>query len=77
MPSISDTAYPRLKANPSQKDLEQIFTPTQEEKKFAWEHTSKEIQTVRLLTWLKVFQRLGYFAAANEIPVRIIEYIAG
>jgi hypothetical protein len=76
MPSISDTAYPRLKASPSQKDLEQLFTPSPEERLFAWEHTSEELQTVRLLTWLKVFQRLGYFPSTKEIPLRIIEHVA-
>jgi hypothetical protein len=34
------------------------------------------MQTIRLLTWLKVFQRLGYFPAAEEISFRIIEHIA-
>ena len=31
------------------------------------------MQTIRLLTWLKVFQRLGYFPAAKEISFRIIK----
>lgn len=76
MPSISDTVYPHLKANPSQKELRQLFTPSPEEKLFSWEHTSEPVQTVRLLIWLKVFQRLGYFPAADEIPDRIVEHIA-
>ncbi len=76
MPNISDTAYPRFKANPSQKDLERIFAPTAEEKQFAWAHTNDERQTLRLLVWLKVFQRLGHFPCLSEIPDRIIEYIA-
>lgn len=76
MPNISDTAYPRLKANPTQKDLEQIFTPTPDEKRFAWQRTTSEIQTLRVLVWLKVFQRLGYFPFHDEIPARIIENVA-
>lgn len=76
MPNISDTAYPRLKATPSNKELEKIFTPTPEEWRFAWERTSSELQTLRLLIWLKVFQRLGYFPAQDEIPAKIIEHIA-
>ena len=27
MPGISDTAYPRLKPNPSAKELDEVYTP--------------------------------------------------
>ncbi len=76
MPKISDTAYPRLKPNPTQKELEQIFTPTPDEKRLAWQKTSSEIQMLRVLVWLKVFQRLGYFPSHDEIPSRVTEHIA-
>jgi hypothetical protein len=76
MPKMSDTVYPRFKARPSQKDLEQNYTPTDEEKDFAWNRTTSEIQTVRVLVWLKVFQRLGYFPSHDEIPTTVIEHIA-
>lgn len=76
MPKISETAYPRLNANPSRKELQQIFTPTPEEAEFSWNRTSSEIQTLRLLTWLKVFQRLGYFPSPDEVSARIIDHIA-
>jgi TnpA family transposase len=76
MPNISDTAYPRLKSNPTQKELDGLYTPTLDEKQFAWSRTSSEIQTLRVLVWLKVFQRLGYFPATDEIPAPIIEHIA-
>lgn len=76
MPNISDTAYPRLRPNIGQKELEKIYTPTSEEKHFAWSRTSSEVQTLRVLVWLKVFQRLGYFPCQDEIPASIIEHIA-
>ncbi|HNC91234.1 MAG TPA: Tn3 family transposase [Anaerolineales bacterium] len=76
MPNISDTAYPRPKARPSQKELERNYTPTEEERAFAWQRTSTEIQTLRLLVWLKVFQHLGYFPSHDEISSSIIEHIA-
>lgn len=76
MPKISDTAYPRLKPHPGLKELERLFTPTPEERHFAWARTNSETNTVRLLVWLKVFQRLGYFPSTNEISIRIIEHIA-
>ena len=31
MPSPHETAYPRLKHNPSRRDLAEIYTPTLEE----------------------------------------------
>ena len=37
MPSISDTAYPRLKINPSAKELNELYTPTVYELAFARE----------------------------------------
>lgn len=76
MPTISDTAYPRLKVRPSQKELERNYTPTDEEKSFAWQRTTSEIQTFRVLVWLKVFQRLGYFPSYDEIPATLLEHIA-
>jgi TnpA family transposase len=76
MPNISDTAYPRLKPNPTAKELENIFTPSPEERQFAWNRTADDGQTLRLLVWLKVFQRLGYFPSVDEISNRIFEHIA-
>ncbi|MBX9688223.1 MAG: Tn3 family transposase [Candidatus Obscuribacterales bacterium] len=65
-----------MNANPTRKELQQLFTPTPEEKEFAWKRTSSEIQTLRLLTWLKLFQRLGYFPSPDEISARIIDHVA-
>jgi hypothetical protein len=73
MPNISDTAYPRLKPNPTAKELENIFTPSPEERQFAWDRTADHGHTLRLLVWLKVFQRLGYFPYADEISSRIFD----
>ncbi|HEY9682475.1 MAG TPA: Tn3 family transposase, partial [Oculatellaceae cyanobacterium] len=43
---------------------------------FAWDRTADDGQTLRLLVWLKVFQRLGYFPSVDEISNRIFEHIA-
>lgn len=75
MPKISETAYPRLNANPTRKEL-QIFSPTPQERAFVWNRTSSEVQKLRLLTWLKTFQRLAYFPSPDEISARIIDHIA-
>jgi hypothetical protein len=37
MPSVSDTAYPRLKINPSAKELNELYTPKVYELAFARE----------------------------------------
>ncbi|MBX9692807.1 MAG: DUF4158 domain-containing protein, partial [Cyanobacteria bacterium] len=58
------------------KELDKIFTPSPEEKQFAWQSTTDDSQTLRLLVWLKIFQRLGYFPALDEISERIFEHIA-
>jgi hypothetical protein len=37
MPSASDTAYPRLKINPTAKELNELYSPTVYELAFAQE----------------------------------------
>jgi len=76
MPSLTDTVYPRFKPNLTTAELEQIYTPTPAEKDFAWTRTSDGVQFLRLLVWLKSFQRLGYFPDFEEIPAGIIAHIA-
>src|SRR6516162_8486766 len=75
MPSISDTAYPRLKINPSAKELNELYTPTVYELAFARERARQPLQRAGLLLLLKTFQRLGYFAACDEIPAPIIRHV--
>ena len=76
MPSASDTAYPRLKSSPSQKDLDEIYTPTDYELAFASERTKHPAWRVGLLLLLKTFQRLGYFVNSTEIPLPIVQHIS-
>ena len=76
MPSASDSAYPRLKANPSATELGEIYTPNIFEPVFAEESTRKPALQVGLLFLLKTFQRLGYFVRCAEIPAAIISHVA-
>jgi len=76
MPSISDTAYPRLKISPSAKELEEIYTPSLHELSFAKERTRQAHHCAYLLILLKTFQRIGYFATFTGIPGLIIDHIA-
>jgi hypothetical protein len=76
MPSASDTAYPLLKAEPTQRELAEIYTPTETELAFARRRTHQPVPRVGLLLLLKTFQRLGYFVTFAEIPDPIIRYVA-
>src|ERR1700675_4160349 len=75
MPSVSDTAYPRFKINPSAKELNELYTPTVYELAFARERARQPLQRAGLLLLLKTFQRLGYFAVCAEIPAPIIRHV--
>jgi TnpA family transposase len=75
MPSASDTIYPRLKTNPSAKDLDERYTPNVFELVFATKRTRQPAPRVGLLLLLKTFQRLGYFVRYGEIPVPIVRHI--
>jgi hypothetical protein len=76
MPGISDTAYPRLKATPSAKDLDQVYTPNLFELSWAEQRTRQPTPRTGLLLLLKIFQRLGHFVMLNEVPVPIVQHIA-
>jgi TnpA family transposase len=76
MPSASDSVYPRLKNNPSSKELHEVYTPTPSELAFARERTRQPVQRVGLLLLLKTFQRLGYFVRYTEIPTPIVRHVS-
>ena len=73
---VSDTAYPRLKAHPTDAELEELFTPTLAEMAFALKQTRRPTPRVALLVLLKTFQRLGYFPLFANVPLPMIKYIA-
>jgi hypothetical protein len=72
---VSDTAYPRLKAHPTERDLEELFTPNLAELTFAYKYTRRLGPRVALLVLLKTFQRLGYFVKFVEVPPAVIQHI--
>ena len=76
MPSIAETAYPRLKSQVTDKELQEIYTPSQRELQFAKQQTRRGLTQLGLLVQLKTFQRLGYFIPCQEVPSLIIEHIA-
>jgi len=72
----SDTAYPRFKTRLTQAELEQFYTPTDEELAFCANATRLPTTQLGFVVLLKTFQRLGYFVSSKEVPEAIIEHIA-
>lgn len=77
MPTIQETAYPRLKNHVSARDLASIYTPNLDELALAKQVTRGVVAQLGFLILLKVFQRLGYFVSISQVPVAVIEHIAG
>lgn len=76
MPSIHDTAYPRLKSSFSQKELELHYTPTQTELSIALSSANGNSGRLSFLLLLKTFQRLGYFVMLSDVPERLVAHLA-
>lgn len=72
----SDTAYPRFKTRLTQAELEQFYTPTDEELAYCTNVTLSPTTRLGFVVLLKTFQRLGYFVRSSEVPEAIIEHIA-
>jgi hypothetical protein len=75
MPSIHETAYPRLKAAITARDLAEVYTPTPEEMTLAASLAGSEIAQACLVLLLKTFQRLGYFVYLHDVPDPIVTHI--
>ena len=76
MPTIHDTAYPRLKSSISEKELNEIYSPTPEELDLIHSLTRSTAMRIAFLVLLKTFQRLGYFIALHKVPRPIAEHIS-
>lgn len=76
MSSIHETAYPRFKPNLTNQELDEIYTPSQEELKFVHEQGNNSIEKLSLLVLLKTSQRLGYFIPPSDVPSNITGHIA-
>jgi hypothetical protein len=76
LPSVHDTAYPRLKSAFSEKELNAIFTPTAEEMALAHEITQSTALRIGFLVLLKTFQRLGYFLPLHKVPRQVAEHLS-
>ncbi|MXQ52528.1 Tn3 family transposase [Shimazuella alba] len=75
MPSIQETAYPRLKSNPTLKELDKLFSSTPEELIWSKGKTRNSFSQLGLLIMLKTFQCLNYFVPITDVPNVIIKHI--
>ncbi len=76
MTTLHETAYPRLKPDPTRKDLESFYTPKDEELAFVDATAVRPLSRLAVLIHLKLFQRLGYFVLLANVPEPIIRHIA-
>ena len=75
MPTVHETAYPRLKSSVIRRELIDLYTPTQAELEVAARASKGESARLGFLVLLKTFQRLGYFIPLRDVPRSIVEHI--
>lgn len=75
MAAIYQTAYPRLKSNPSIEDLVTVYTPSEEEIELMSSYSQRPIARLGFMILLKTFQRLGYFVLVSDVPEKIVNHI--
>ncbi len=75
MPTIDDTAYPRLRASIPKVELEHFYTPTQEELDFSKAASRLPSSQAGFLILLKTFPRLGYFTMVAKVPAQILNHV--
>src|SRR3546814_17345653 len=76
MTTLHEPAYPRLKPDPTAKELQETYTPTEAERLGVAAIATGPATRLALLPHLKLFQRLGYFTPLAEVPERIVQHIA-
>ena len=68
--------YPELPDPLTPGDLQQLFSPSFDERQWAPTVARTTESQVALLVQLKIFQTVGRFRSATEIPPSAIEYVA-
>ena len=76
MTTLYETAYPRLKPDPTAKELQEVYSPTEAERTCVAGIATGPATRLALLLHLKLFQRLGYFTTLAEVPERIVQHVA-
>ncbi len=77
MTQLHETAYPRLKADLSVQDIEEVYTLTPDEIGFIDQTVKRPTARTVAFLYLKLFQRLGYFIRLKDVPPVIRQHIDG
>src|ERR1019366_8921866 len=75
MPTVHETAYPRLKSSVSRRELVDLYTPTETEVEMAGRVSKSPTARLAFLILFKTFQRLFYFIAFMGIPTCMVQHI--
>jgi hypothetical protein len=76
--TLHETACPRLKSNPTPKELADIYTPTSAELRLAARLAPRSPSaSLAVFVHLKTFQRLGYFTQLKHAPAPIPAHTTG
>ena len=76
MPTIQDTAYPRMSVTVSERELREVYTPTDAELELAARSTTGAVARVAFLCLFKTVERLGYPLPLTALPPAIVAHIA-
>jgi hypothetical protein len=74
--TASRVIYPELPDPLTSGDLQQLFSPSFYERRWAPTVARKPASQVALLVHLKIFQTIGRFVRAADVPLAAIEYVA-
>jgi len=75
MTLLHETAYPRLKADPTAQEIQDVYTLTSDEIDFIDQIAQRPTARTAAFLYLKLFQRLGYFVRIADIPASIRQYV--
>jgi hypothetical protein len=75
-PTTARVIYPELPDPLTPGDLQQLFSPSFEERQWAPTVVRTGASQVALLVQLKIFQTIGRFRLPTEIPLAAVEHVA-
>lgn len=76
MSAAYETAYPRFKSDVTNRELDEVYTPTPDELHFVRQRARSPQERLLLMIQLKACQRLGYFIKVSDIPNPIYAHIS-
>jgi hypothetical protein len=76
MTAIHETAYPRIRSNLSEHELQTLYTPTPDELTFMHRTMKSTVAAFGGSVLLKTCQRLGSFPFFDTVPARLIQHLA-